>query len=183
MSTPVFIVHSDQLDQSLNLKLQQCKHCGKVGMLIFHGYTYGQSDYKKSITKGRRVFCSNRNRRSGCGRTLYLLFYNFIRGGFISAELFWQFLNAILTELSINKSYETIDPSCPLSISTFYRLWQRFKFSTPQIRTFLADNYPHVPLSENCPHRETILHLSVVFKNTACNPIAEYQLASQKSFI
>jgi hypothetical protein len=183
MRPPVFIESSQHTKKLLHIKLMQCSHCGKVGMLIFHGYIYGLSDYRTPVMKGRRIFCSNRNRRSGCGQTLTVYFCEYIKQRFISAELLWHFLQNILSGLSIEKAYEQIDPSCPLSLATFHRLWQRFKSMTSHIRTFLTDTYPHIALSENCPYRETIRHISLAYFNANCNPIVLYQLASQKAFI
>lgn len=183
MRPPVFIDSSKLSEHSIHIKIMQCSHCGKVGMLIFHGYIYRLSDYKSPIVKGRRIFCSNRNRRSGCGRTLTVYFCEYIKQRFISAELFWYFLQSILSGLSIEKAYEEVDPSCPLSLTTFYRLWQHFKSATSTIRTFLTDTYAHLTLSEECPYRETIRHLSLVYSNTGLNPIAQYQISSQRSFI
>jgi hypothetical protein len=183
MRTLVFIDPTHNTAQSLNIKLMPCPHCGSVDMLIFHGYIYRPSDYRIPIIKGRRIFCSNRNRRTGCGRTVTLFFYDFIKQRLISTRLFWHFLYSILAGYSIEKAYNTIDPSCPLSLSTFYRLWHKFKCTASHIRTFLTDNYPHISLEEDCAYRETIRHLSEVFNDTGCDPIAEYQLSSQKSFI
>jgi len=54
------------------LKLIPCPHCKVVGTLNRHGclYGYDENNRKQKTVRARRVFCSNRNARPGCGRTL-----------------------------------------------------------------------------------------------------------------
>ena len=52
------------------IKLMACLHCKVVGMLIRHGGLQGVDESTGQIVlSARRVFCSNRNARTGCGRT------------------------------------------------------------------------------------------------------------------
>ncbi len=53
------------------LKLMPCPHCKEVGALIRHGSLYGFDDSspQRKTVRARRVFCSNRQARPGCGRT------------------------------------------------------------------------------------------------------------------
>ena len=51
------------------LKLMPCPHCKCVGALIRHGCLGGLADGKRTL-RARRVFCSNRQARPGCGRTV-----------------------------------------------------------------------------------------------------------------
>jgi hypothetical protein len=54
------------------LKQTPCPHCKRVGMLIRHGVLYGFDDSspRRTTVRARRVFCSNRRARLGCGRTI-----------------------------------------------------------------------------------------------------------------
>ena len=53
------------------LKQTPCPHCKVVGTLIRHGCLYGfdESSPQRKTVRARRIFCSNRNARPGCGRT------------------------------------------------------------------------------------------------------------------
>jgi hypothetical protein len=53
------------------LKQTPCPHCKVVGMLIRHGSLYGYDgkSTQRKTRRARRIFCSNRNARRGCGRT------------------------------------------------------------------------------------------------------------------
>ncbi|MCK5543067.1 MAG: hypothetical protein KAI40_10275, partial [Desulfobacterales bacterium] len=60
-----------------NLKIYACPHCNCCGCLILHGFLYGYDD-TDFVRRGHRIFCSNRNLRSGCGRTFPMLKSRFI---------------------------------------------------------------------------------------------------------
>ena len=53
------------------LKQTPCPHCKVVGTLIRHGFLYGfdDSNPQRKTVRARRIFCSNRHARPGCGRT------------------------------------------------------------------------------------------------------------------
>jgi hypothetical protein len=53
------------------LKLTPCPHCRVVGALNRHGFLYGFDDSspRRKTVRARRIFCSNRCARRGCGRT------------------------------------------------------------------------------------------------------------------
>jgi len=50
----------------------QCRHCSKQGQFVSHGFVYKKQHQGERHTVGKRLFCSNRYGRSGCGRTLRL---------------------------------------------------------------------------------------------------------------
>ena len=55
----------------LQLKQWRCPHCGREGALIGHGWLRGYAEHGgEGVIRGRRVFCSNRFRRGGCGHVL-----------------------------------------------------------------------------------------------------------------
>jgi len=49
-----------------------CQHCSKPDQLVSHGFVYKKQHHGKTRTVGKRLFCSNRAGRSGCGRTIRL---------------------------------------------------------------------------------------------------------------
>ncbi len=166
-----------------SIKLKQCRHCGIIGMLILHDYIYGFDEYRNyRLVKGRRIFCSNRNNRKGCGRTISYFIINFINETLISSSIAWQFLLFILSGMSIEKAYNALNPECVLSISTFYRFWKRFKLTMHKIRTFISDNFKLSETLESTPSCETISHLSNHLADPDLNPIANYQKLFQTAF-
>jgi hypothetical protein len=56
------------------LKLTPCSHCRQTGALIGHGLLRGYAERSSDVVvRGRRIFCSNRDQRPGCGRTFSVL--------------------------------------------------------------------------------------------------------------
>ncbi len=76
------------------LKTTACPHCKRVGNLIRHGFLrgYDQTHQHQPTIRARRVYCSNRRRASGCGRTFSVWLANRIRRLFLTADALWAFL-------------------------------------------------------------------------------------------
>ncbi len=78
------------------LKQTPCPHCKVVGTLNRHGSLlgYDESSPQQRTVRARRVFCSNRNARRGCGRTFSVWFADKIRRLSLTAGALWRFLQA-----------------------------------------------------------------------------------------
>lgn len=165
------------------LKQMPCPHCKEIGSLILHGYLYGYDEkvYGKRIIRGRRIFCSNRRRRKGCGRTFSLLKSNMLKGFNIGAESFWRFLRGIVKGRDKIQAFRHLRLS--FSNTTVYRLWKRFSQCQSRIRTHLFTRHPPPKLLHvHSPAIQTILHLKSVFKRGPC-PICAFQECFQMAFL
>lgn len=58
--------------QTLQLDHEQCAHCRQTQQLVSHGFIRKKRVGGEPQAVGKRVFCSNRNQRTGCGRTVRL---------------------------------------------------------------------------------------------------------------
>lgn len=183
MSRAYFITQTGLTTVGHTIKLTQCIHCGMTGMLILHGYLYGLDEYRSRSIKGRRVYCSNRNNRKGCGRTILYRIIDYLQRTLISTDMAWQFLEHILMGSSIENSYNSLDPQCELSLSTFFRFWRNFKLQTHAIRTSIADKFNLKKISEPTQYRETLRHLSLLLSGGSTNPVAQYQKVFQIPFV
>ena len=78
------------------LKLTPCPHCKVVGTLIRHGFLRGfdESNPRRKTLRARRVFCSNRQARPGCGRTFSVWCADKIRRLSLTTGCLWRFLQA-----------------------------------------------------------------------------------------
>jgi hypothetical protein len=57
-----------------------CPHCGRWGTLVGHGFVHGYDPAEtERVLRGRRLLCSNRHRRAGCGRTVAVLLATALR--------------------------------------------------------------------------------------------------------
>ncbi len=167
-----------------NLKQILCPHCRTPQNLILHGYLYGfdYKTYSKRIIRGHRIFCSNRNRRKGCGKTFSIFLKLFIKNFIVNTKNLWQFLNNITKEKNKTKAFRSLN--LPFSETTFYRLFKRFIIKQHKIRTYLnkMSKPPKYSHHIKATYIETIIHCSVAFKMQN-NPISAFQEHFQISFL
>ena len=173
----------DELDQyRMKLKQKVCPHCRAVGFLIGHGFLrgYGENSREKEI-RGRRFFCSNRDRRRGCGRTFSVLLADRLGGFMLPATTLWSFLQGVRSGLTRKATWERLKSS--LSLESAYRIWNRFQQAQSHIRTRLAHHGDaSIPTETSNPLFELIDHLMGAFPMTSC-PIAAFQTQFQTPFL
>lgn len=165
------------------IKLTQCPHCQRTGTLILHGFLrgYDEKSSNKKIIRGHRVFCSNRNRRQGCGRTFSVLAAHILKNLTITTQSIWDFLKNILRGMNTFSAFNMLRYS--FSVTSGYRLYKKIYQSQNILRTCLLNKSPPpVNVSSQNPLIKTILHLKAAFARNI-NPIAAYQAHFQSSFL
>ena len=166
------------------LKLTPCPHCKVVGTLIRHGFLYGydESSQRKTL-RAQRVFCSNRNRRPGCGRTFSVWLADKIRRLSLTTSGLWRFLQRAAT-VGILKASRAVD--CHLSDRTWQRIWKRFDQGQSKIRTALLGRGPPPELPAEPARRpaaaQVLAHLQAAFPDADC-PVTAFQHAMQTFFV
>ena len=167
------------------LKQTACPHCRAVGTLIRHGYLYGFDDGspQRRTLRARRIFCSNRNRRPGCGRTFSVWLADKIRRLSLTTRGLWRFLQDAVRG-GILAAIRAV--GCHLSDRTWQRIWRRFDQGQSKIRTALSGRCPPPELPAEPAHRpaaaQVLAHLQAVFPNADC-PIAAFQHTLQTFFV
>jgi len=91
--------HTMQLDG------EYCPHCRQARQLISHGYIHKKRVQAAPERVGKRVFCSNRNQHTGCGRTLQLYLAATIRHLHHGASQVGAFILALITGSGIGHAY------------------------------------------------------------------------------
>lgn len=82
-----------------------CMNCHKCDQFVSHGYVYKKKDKDGKKIVGKRIFCSNRFGKSGCGCTLrFYLAIEIPKLKFNTSHL-TVFLNKLFEGMSIEKSY------------------------------------------------------------------------------
>jgi hypothetical protein len=163
------------------LKQTACPHCRVVGALIRHGYLrgYDESSTQRKTLRARRILCSNRNRRRGCGRTFSVWLADKIRRLSLTTRSLWKFLQHAVAS-SIAAATRAVD--CHRSDRTWQRIWRRFDLGQSKIRTALLGQRPPPELFSQRPTAQVLAHLQAVFPNADC-PIAAFQLAMRTFFV
>ena len=158
-----------------------CPFCRVVGTLNLHGYLRGyREDSSEEEVRGRRVYCSKRGRRGGCGHTFSVLLAGVIRGFRISAESLWRFLCNVAGGMSPQEALSTVLPTWTEAAGA--SLWRRFSAAQVHIRDLLLRVIAPPPCDSTVPALHTIAHLRTAFPAASC-PISAFQIHFQTSLL
>jgi len=91
--------------QTLQLELEQCRHCRQTHQLVSHGFVRKKRAGSERQALGKRVFCSNRHHRTGCGRTMQLYLDSTLRYLHHAGSCVVAFVLSLLAGLSIVGAY------------------------------------------------------------------------------
>lgn len=166
------------------LKQMPCPHCQTVGTLNRHGSLHGFDDDnpRRKTLRARRIFCSNRGRRAGCGRTFCIWIAGKIRRSSLTTATLWAFLQHAVAG-SVAAAMRSA--AGQRSGRSWQRIWQRFDRAQSRIRTALVCRGPPPELPPGSVRRpdiaQVLAHLQSVFPH-ADGPLAAYQRAT-RSFI
>jgi hypothetical protein len=166
------------------LKQTACPHCKAVGALIRHGFLrgYDEGDSQRKTLRARRVFCSNRHRRPGCGRTFSVWLVDKIRRLSVTTHALWRFLQRAVAG-SIAAACRVV-ADCRRSDRTWQRIWKRFHLGQSKLRTALSACCPppDQPAASRRPATQVVAHLQAAFPNAYC-PIAAFQHSLRTFFV
>lgn len=91
--------------QTLQLQLEQCKHCQQTQQLVSHGFIRKKRNGGDPQAVGKRVFCSNRHHHTGCGRTMQLYLDSTLRYLHHAGSAVVAFVLSLLAGMSIGLAY------------------------------------------------------------------------------
>ncbi len=95
-----------QFTRSLDQHAFLCASCKTCGQFVSHGFCHKQHKFAATKTVGKRILCSKRSGRTGCGRTVQLYIASEVpRLHYDTAQLF-AFITALLANRSITAAYE-----------------------------------------------------------------------------
>jgi hypothetical protein len=167
------------------LKQTPCPHCKVVGALIRHGYLRGfdEGNLRQKAVRARRIFCSNRNARRGCGHTFSVWFADKIRRLSLTAGALLRFLQCAISGTILAAARAT---ACHLSDRTWQRIWTRFNQNQSKIRTALLARCQPPELTAGSTRQpaaaQVLAHLQVAFPHADC-PINSFQHMMRTFFV
>lgn len=82
-----------------------CTHCGKNDQWVSHGYIFKASPGHHDPIAGKRILCSNRYGRSGCGRTRQLYLDDVIPHRQYRLSVVTAFIQALLGGIQVEQAY------------------------------------------------------------------------------
>jgi hypothetical protein len=178
-----FVTSEGELELSeLGIGLWSCPHCGKSGTLIGHGYLRGYSERGQGReVRGRRVFCSNRHRRVGCGRTFSVKLSTVFSGFVVRTLTLFCFATVVLGGLTRRAAW--LSAACgALSLSSGYRLWRRLNAAQSVLRARLCREVPAPASTAREPLTELLTHLALAVAAGAAAATVDVFAAFQERF-
>lgn len=91
--------------QTSQLDLVQCAHCQRSRQLVSHGFIRKKRVGAEPEAVGKRVFCSNRHRHTGCGRTTQLYLDATVRYLHHAGATVVTFMLSLLAGIRIEQAY------------------------------------------------------------------------------
>ena len=82
-----------------------CPHCGKTGHSVSHGYLYKHVSIERREVVGKRILCSQRDGRNGCGRTRQWYLADIVPRRQYRLSVFIAFIHALLGGDAIEPAY------------------------------------------------------------------------------
>ena len=151
-------------------KQWMCPHCGRSGTINGHGLLRGGAEKSpgKDALRGRRFLCSDRGRRSGCGRTFSVFLAQVIAKASVRTGALWRFCHARLSGQGVLAAWELARSG--FSLESAYRWWRRWRSAEPALRTHLwRGREPPEALGE-----------AIIHAYGAADPVAVFQVREQR---
>jgi hypothetical protein len=175
-----------QLTSSLDHHALVCPHCHARGQLVSHGFVYKQRSQQVKEPVGKRILCSPRSGRTGCGRTVQLYLATEIPAHHYGTAQLFAFISALLASVSIVTAY-----SNAIAKETVRHAWRWSKKLMQQLIVYRIqlqkeDHGDSSILKTQSRSRRILLPtLQALFSrlHAGLNPVALFQHAYQVRFI
>jgi hypothetical protein len=164
------------------MKQQRCPHCGCAETLNRHSKLYGNDPVAVAgrCLRGQRVWCANRGRRGGCGRSFCIFIADVLPRHTVRAGLLWHWLMKLLGGLPMKAAAEKLH--LPFALETLYRLRRKLCRRLGELRTRLCREQDPPRSAQADPLLQTLEHLQAVFACHECPP-ALFQLHFQQPLL
>lgn len=185
MNIPRFFKDKEHREQFLaNLKLIECPHCKKTAFLICNGLLKGNDPDQqgcKQITRGQRIFCSNRHNRKGCGRSFSILEPTALPNRSVDTPALTKLLTAVSKASGcIYRAFNGCT-AWQFSLSSAYRVWHEMDRWQTQLRHQLCRCTGPPQSSSTEPRLQLLAHLQSAFITD--DPIRSFQVHFQTPFL
>jgi predicted trehalose synthase len=126
------------------------------------------------------VFCSDRGRRGGCGRTFAVFFGDVLPRHSVTAALLGHLLAGLLTGLALKSAVEALHTA--FAVETFYRLQRRLRRRLDVVRAWLCRAQSPPVSGRADPLLQTVEHLQAI-AGGATGGVTGYQLRFQQPLL
>jgi hypothetical protein len=160
----------------------ECTHCLKNDQFVSHGIIYKQRSIDFAERVGKRIFCSNRYGRKGCGRTFQLYVASEVPSFRYGAAHLFIFITALIAKHKIEEAY--LQATGQSESRNAWHWLKKLMLKLSEYRSFLKarnDNYfaPLHSMPNRLKHLLPTLNRLFTSNNNGC---FEFQIAQQQSF-
>ena len=99
-------IDSFSLSLDYHKDVLQCVHCSRNDQFVSHGFVYKQRSQTLRQKVGKRIICSNRYGRSGCGRTYQLYIAEALPCLQYGTAHLFVFLLSLMSHMTVQQAYE-----------------------------------------------------------------------------
>lgn len=161
-----------------------CSQCKKTDQFVSHGFVYKHLSQGKRQAIGKRIFCSNRSGRSGCGRTCQLYLNQTLPSFQYNTLHLFVFLSSLMVSMSIQVAYQKATGA--IEPQNAYRWLNKLQHKLVDYRSHLnrrAEAVTHYGRIRT-KHLSILLStLEQLFKLMTNTPCSHYQSDTQTYFI
>ena len=178
-----FVRDEQELEEECrSLKQKSCPHCKRSGTLNRHDALRGnRADHaSEKQERGRRMWCSTRAGRGGCGRTVKILFARTLPRHTLTAPMAWTILQGLLDNLPVKAAAEKL--RMLLSTDSVYRFLRRLRDRLDALRAALLDRCRPPAIAAADPLLQTAQHLRCAFPLSK-SPLEAFQVSFQRPFM
>lgn len=164
------------------VKIQPCPCCGQADCLILNGTLAGNNPHgqgNEKIIRGQRILCSNRGRRTGCGRSFSIYLAHILPGFSVDTILVAAFFKSCLLRPGAHAAWQA--GSRLFSLSSAYRFWKKLDTGQTHLRHRLCRQVSPPDCTHPEPRQQLVQHLFAAFAPEE-DPIAAYQSGFQVPF-
>lgn len=160
----------------------ECEHCLKSDQFVSHGFIYKQRSSLIREPVGKRLLCSNRYGRSGCGRTFQLYIASEFPSLQYGAAVIFVFITALLSQPTIHEAY--LKATGQLDARHAWRWMNKLMQRLGEYRCFLKTPAQSLIKRFTSQVRRVQILLPTLAQLIACTGhCSQYQLINQKPFI
>ncbi len=164
--------------------MTQCGKCSKHDQFVSHGFVYKKQYHGDKKVVGKRIFCSNRYGRNGCGSSQRLYLCEQIPTLQYTADHLFRFLLELIAYISIQKAYKAATGTD--NPRHAYRWLNKLTLKLSDYRTVMIKHWQDLsdPFTSRT-HRFQLLLPTVqhLFTTLRYQPCSQYQILKQTSFI
>lgn len=176
-------IHAFTLSLDFHQNELECRHCFKRDQFVSHGMIVKQRSSTLTEKVGKRIFCSNRYGRTGCGRTFQLYIANEIPSFRYGAAPLFIFITSLFASMEIAEAYH--QATGQTEARNAWRWLSKLMSQLSEYRSYLkfrTNNY-YPPINSSSHYLKHLLPTFYPLFSSNKNGCFNYQFAQQRAFL